>query len=263
VWRYARRDAPPVTIGLRESIRTALANDQFRTFLPTFVLFQMAVSMLLATLPFFAESVILGEDESRTITVLRWSFEIQEGGVTSLLATAAIASVIVSLPFVFRLSRRWGKARVYSTSMLLGAIVFPLLFFMAMLPGIDPLWQSMVFIPAAGFAMSGVFTFPNAIMADIIDYDELRTGQRREAFFYGTQNTLEKWAGSFDAFIIAAVFLAGETADNPLGIRLIGPVAGIASAVAYWSFRNYRLPDEVTRATVRLDTSGHIAGAER
>jgi GPH family glycoside/pentoside/hexuronide:cation symporter len=250
VWNYARRDVPPVRISLRESIRTAFGNDQFRAFLPTFVLFQMAVSMLLATMPFFAESVILGDDESRTLRLFGWSFDIEAGGVTSVLATAAIVSVIVSLPVVFRLSGLWGKARVYSASMLLGATVFPLLFFMAMIPGIDPLWQSLVLVPAAGCAMTGVFAFPNAIMADIIDYDELRTGERREAFFFGAQNTLEKWAGSFDALIIAAVLLAGETADNPLGIRLVGPVAGIASAIAYFSFRGYRLPDEVTPETV-------------
>ena len=257
-WPYAKRDVPPVSAGLRESIRTAFANDQFTAFLPTFVLFNMAVTMMLSALPFFAESVILGDDKSRALHILSLSFHVKEGGVSSILAGTAIAGVICSLPVVYRLAIRWGKARVYAGAMLGGALVFPWLFFMGMIPGLDRLWQSLFFVIAAGIAMTGVFAFPNAIMADIIDYDVLRTGQRREAFFYGAQNTMEKWAGSFDAFILATLFLIGETADNPLGIRLVGPVAGVAAALAFVLFRGYRLPDSVSIDTVRLDEAGRM-----
>jgi GPH family glycoside/pentoside/hexuronide:cation symporter len=260
-WPYARRDVPPATAGLRRSVRTAFANDQFVAFLPTFVLFNMAVTMMLSALPFFAESVILGDDKSRALHIFGWALDVKEGGVSSILAGTAIAGVICSLPFVYRLAIRAGKARVYSAAMLAGALVFPWLFFMGMVPGIDPLWQSLFFVIAAGVAMTGVFAFPNAIMADIIDYDALRTGERREAFFYGAQNTIEKWAGSFDAFILAALFLLGETADDPLGIRLVGPVAGVAAALAFLGFRRYRLPDSVSRETVRLDEGGNLLPA--
>jgi GPH family glycoside/pentoside/hexuronide:cation symporter len=257
-WPYAKRDVPPVTIGLRESVRTAFANDQFIAFLPTFVPFNMAVTMMLSTLPFFAKSVILGGDASHALHIFGLAFHVKEGGVSSILAGAAIAGVICSLPVVYRLAARAGKARVYATAMLAGALVFPWLFFMGMIPGIDRLWQSLFFVIAAGVAMTGVFAFPNAIMADIIDYDALRTGQRREAFFYGAQNTIEKWAGSFDVFILAALFLLGETAGNPLGIRLVGPVAGVAAALAFILFRGYRLPDSVSEETVRLDEDGRL-----
>jgi GPH family glycoside/pentoside/hexuronide:cation symporter len=134
--------------------------------------------------------------------------------------------------------------------MLIGAVTFPSLFFMGMVPGIDPLWQSLFFVAATGLAITGVFAFPNAIMADIIDYDALRSGERREAFFYGAQNTVEKLAGSLNIFILALLFFAGETADNPLGIRLVGPVAGIAAALGFILFRGYRLPDSVSAETV-------------
>jgi GPH family glycoside/pentoside/hexuronide:cation symporter len=211
----------------------------------------MAVTMMLAALPFFAESVILGEDDARTLSILGSSFDIEEGGVSSILAGTAIAAVIVSLPLVYRLAIRWGKARVYSSAMLVGAMTFPLLFFMGLVPGVDPLLQSLFFVAAAGFSITGVFAFPNAIMADIIDYDALRAGERREAFFYGAQNTIEKWAGSFEAFLLAALFLLGETADNPLGIRLVGPVAGAIALMGFLLFRNYRLPDVVNAETVR------------
>ena len=249
-WPYARAQVQPVSTGLIESLRQAFRNDQFLFFLPTFVCFNLAVHLLLAGLPFFAESVILGDADARTIGLFGRSFELGGGGISSILAGTAIFAVIAVLPLVYRLSISRGKAWVYSASMLLGAIAFPPLFFMGLVPGIDPLAQSLVFVAIAGLAITGVFAFPNALMADIIDYDALRTGQRREALFYGAQNTIEKWVGSLSTAILALLFLAGETADDPLGIRLIGPVAGLAAVIGYVFFFGYRLPDTVTPETL-------------
>lgn len=249
-WPYARADIPPVATGVVESLRQAFRNDQFLYFLPTFVFFNMAVSMLLAALPFFAKSVILGGDEVLSLSLLGFSVDLKEGGVSGILAGSAILAVMLALPIVYRLAVDRGKARVYSAFMVLGMLTFPLLFFMGLIPGIDPLLQSLVIVALAGIAITGVFAFPNAIMADIIDYDALRTGMRREALYYGAQNTIEKWAGSLTAAILALLFLFGETAADPLGIRLVGPVAGVAAVIGYVFFRGYWLPDTVTAETV-------------
>ena len=73
---------------------------------------------------------------------------------------------------------------------------------------------------------------------------------RREAVYYATQAMLEKIAFSLFPLILALVLLLGETADNPLGIRLMGPVAGLLSLMGWITFRGYRLPDEVTAESV-------------
>jgi GPH family glycoside/pentoside/hexuronide:cation symporter len=99
--------------------------------------------------------------------------------------------------------------------------------------------------------MAAVFTFPNAITADIIDYDEQLTGARREAIYYGAQATLEKAAGALYAPLLALILLLGETAENPLGIRMAGPVAAVAALLGYLFFRGYRLPDHVTADSLR------------
>ena len=41
------------------------------------------------------------------------------------------------------------------------------------------------------------------------------------------------------------------TTDDPLGLRMVGPVAGIIAFVGFWLFRGYRLPSTVTRETVK------------
>ena len=260
-WRYARRDVPPVRANPARAFRDTFRNDQFLYFLPTFVLFNMAVTMLTAAFPFYAAVVLLGgfpekiaSLESGSVAQLHLfgaEIGLGLGYLVGLLTGVAILVVLLSLPLVYRLAVTRGKAWVYGTAMLLGALGFPFLFFMGFVPGVPLMAQTLVFVALIGLPMAAVFTYPNAIMADIIDYDEVRTGMRREAIYYGSQATIEKWANSLYAPILWAVLLLGETHDNPLGIRMVGPVAGAAALLGFLLFRGYRLPDQVTAESVR------------
>ncbi len=235
IWRRARRDVPPASVNFVHAVRSTLANDQFLFFIPTFILFNMGISMMTAALPYFVESVLDREEEGATVAAL---------------TATAIVVVLISLPVVFRLAMRRGKDWVYSAAMLIGAVYLPFLFFMGFVPGIPKLLQAFLFIAPLGIPMSAVFTFPNAIQADIIDYDAVRTGMRREALYYGTQAMAEKVASALFPIILAGLLLMGSTSDNTLGIRLVGPVAGLSVFIGYLFFRGYRLPDTVTEETV-------------
>ena len=236
VWDRAPRDTPPAEIGLIEAVTSTLRNRQFLFFLPTFVLFQTAMGMVLAWVPFMVSGLLGREDEGR---------------VTSMLTGAAIIAMALSAIALWRLGNTKGKRWVYSTSMLIGAGYLPFLFFLGMAPGIPVLIQGLVMAFLVGVPMAGVNLLPKAITADITDYDEIRTGMRREAMFYATQNLFEKIASSFSPFLLSLVLTLGDTADDPLGIRLVGPVAGVIAFMGFWLFRGYRLPSEVTVESVR------------
>ncbi len=255
VWRYVQDDVAPVRFGLAESLRETSRNDQFLCFLPTFVLFNIAILLLTAALPFFADVVILREHASVELTVFGHAFALEEGAVSSILFGATIIAAFLALPLVYRLAVWRGKAWVYSQAMLVGAFMFPLLFFMGFVPGVNRLAQSVIFLVLVGLPMVGVFTFPNAIIADIIDYDALHTGMRREALYYGVQNVVDKWTSSLVFPLFAGLLLVGETAADPLGIRLMGPVAGAAALAGWAVFRGYRLPDSVSSATMIRTTA--------
>ena len=239
VWRHARRDVEPAHMELGKAFRSTFRNDQFLYFLPSFIMFNLGITLLTAVLPFFVREVI----EPR---------EGRVGTYSAIVAAMPIAVVLVSLPFVQRRALRRGKAWVYSQMMLLGTLYFPLLFFMGFVPGIPKLPQAMLLLAPAGIVMAGVFVFPNALMADVIDYDELRTGMRREAIYYGTQNLIEGTVVAAHSAILAGLLALGGTAENPIGIRLAGPVAGLCILVGYLIFRGYRLPDTVRSDTVKL-----------
>ena len=261
-WRHVRLDVEPARVNPVEAIRSTFTNNQFLFFLPTFILFNMAISMMTAALPFWSGAVLMGDLPSdiakveagnpATLQLFRLEFGVAEGTVVALLTAAAIIVVLLCLPLVYRMSLRRGKAWVYSTAMLIGGVYLPFIAFMGFLPGIDKLLQAVFFVALIGLPMTAVFTFPNAIMADIIDYDELKTGMRREAIYYGSQATLEKIASALFPLILASLLVLGSTAANPLGVRLIGPVAGLSALLGFLAFRGYTLPDSVTADTVKV-----------
>jgi len=260
-WRYTRLDVEPATVSPWQAFRATLRNDQFLFYLPTFILFNMAISMMTAALPFWAGAVLLRgfpeeiakleSGHAATLQVFGLEVGIATGIIVGLMTAAAIAVVFLALPFVYRLALRRGKAWVYSRAMLVGALYLPFIAFMGFVPGINTLSQALLFVAGIGVPMAAVFTFPNAIQADIIDYDAARTGFRREAVYYGAQATLEKIAFAFFPLILAGLLTLGSTGDNPLGIRLVGPVAGATAFIGFLTFRGYRLPDTVTPETLR------------
>jgi GPH family glycoside/pentoside/hexuronide:cation symporter len=82
---------------------------------------------------------------------------------------------------------------------------------------------------------------PPAIMADLVVYDEKRTGNRREALVYGLQGGIEKSAVMAATLATPMVLGLGMSARNPAGIRLVGPMAATACLVGYLVFRFYPL----------------------
>lgn len=236
VWKVAPRATPVAEIKLVAAFRATMANKQFLYFLPTYVLFQTAFGMIIAWLPFMAVAVLDAGSG---------------GSITSLLTGVALVGMVLSVFGLWRLSDVKGKAWVYSACLLGSAVYMPLLFFAGFIPGIPKLAQAVVFAFLAGVPMAGVNLLPRAITADITDYDELRTGMRREGMFYSTQNLFEKIASSLSPLLLALVLLLGETEEHPLGIRLVGPVAGVIAFFGFWLFCGYRLPSTVTRETVK------------
>ena len=163
--------------------------------------------------------------------------------------------MLAGIPIFVPLARRSGKAAAFRVSMLWSAVALFALFFAGFLPGIPMLLQALPALFFAGLPLAGVFMLPNIIIADIVDHDEKRNATRREAMFYGTQNMLEKAATAFSPLIFALVLLAGDTSEDPLGLRLVGPVAGLLVLGGYFSFRNYSLiegePEHVQAAAAK------------
>ena len=249
-WDYARTDDEPSTPGLVRSVRETLSNEHFIAFLPSFIFFRIAQIMITAWIPFYVAAV-LGDVEA-----FGFSGSEDEGAFTSAMTALIILGILAGILIFAPLARRGGKAQAFRVSMLWGAATLFLLFFVGFVPGIPKLVQTAATVLFAAFPMAGVFMLPNILIADIVDHDAERTSTRREGMFYGTQNLLEKSASAFAPLIFALVLLAGDTAEDPLGIRLVGPVGGVLLLIGWFSFRRYALYDDVREAEATEAPSG-------
>ncbi len=230
VWRQAAAPVPPARVSLREALAATFSNIHFLVFLPSFVLFQIAFEMLRSVLPYYAGEVLERENEGTWVAIL---------------TAVTIVTMVAAIPLFARLAERTSKRQAFSVAMLAAACTFPLLSVAGFLPGVAKEAQALALMVAVGVPLAGVFLFPANLTADIIDEELDRTGLRREATYYGAQNFVERTATAVGQPLVLLLLLLGRTTDNPLGIRLVGPVAGLIVLLGYLSFRRYRLPDDI------------------
>ncbi|MFV0337652.1 MAG: MFS transporter [Chthoniobacterales bacterium] len=105
----------------------------------------------------------------------------------------------------------------------------------------------------AGFGVSVCYLIPFAMLPDVIELDELETGQRREGIFYGLLVFLQKTALALGTFLVGIVLqFAGyisSTAEKAvpeqpesalLAIRIaIGPLPAFALILGIWLTSRY------------------------
>ncbi len=123
------------------------------------------------------------------------------------------------------------------------AATFPLL----VLPGIVVeavvIPHALVVLALDGTPVVAVYLFPGPLIADG-DYD--RSGIRSEATFYGGQTMVDKTVGSSVPLLLGLILLLGNTASDPLGMRLVGPAAGLLVLAGYLVFCRFDLPARET-----------------
>ena len=217
----------PATMGLMDAIKNTLRNRPFVLYMAGCISFWFGGNIVLQSAPLY-------------VTVL-----LQEGeGTTSLFYGAAGVVAAISFPIINYLSKTKGLKFMMSLSMLILSILLPLAYFIGQpLGSIDPLIVALIGICLAGFPIATLFIVPDALVASIADLDEKYTGQRREAMYYGTQGLIMKGALGLSTLVIGTLFqLFGQTPEQPLGVQLTGPVAGIFVIIGLLIFLHY--PEE-------------------
>jgi len=99
---------------------------------------------------------------------------------------------IVFLPAWVWLSARIGKKKAWIGSMAINTGAFTGVFFLG--PGDAMPYGVLVFLSGIGFGAT--LALPSAIQADVIDYDELRTGHRQEGRYIGLWSIAKKAAAA-------------------------------------------------------------------
>ena len=99
---------------------------------------------------------------------------------------------IAFLPVWIGIARRMGKKRAWLASMAINTGAFVGVFFLG--PGDAAIYGVLVALSGIGFGAT--LALPSSIQADVIDYDELLTCQRREGQYVGLWNIAKKLAAA-------------------------------------------------------------------
>jgi len=109
-------------------------------------------------------------------------------------------------PLWIKLSRIYGKRNLWVGATLLSAVSFGALIFAG--ENMDLYVYACCFMAGLGGGAGAVL--PPSIQADIVDYDEYLTGERKEGSYLAVWNLVRKIAGSITAFIVGiALQIAG------------------------------------------------------
>jgi Na+/melibiose symporter-like transporter len=108
------------------------------------------------------------------------------------------AAGVLSVPLWLWLAGKIGKHRSWIASLLVTAFAFS---FVPLVPHVG-IWFFALISVFTGSGLGADFTIPPAIQADVIDLDELRSGERRSGLFFAASTMAQK-AGNFLAVGIA------------------------------------------------------------
>jgi len=157
--------------------------------------------------------------------------------------TANLAILVVTLSALISvfgwsiLSLRIGKKRTYYIGKSIWVVAQVVLIFLPK-SNVYLLFIMSVF---TGMGVGCTFLMPNVMIPDVIELDELETGQRREGLFYSFFVFSQKAATAFTLFIIGQLLdftgYDGDSTQQPLSAQLtiriiVGPLASFFLIIA-------------------------------
>lgn len=133
-------------------------------------------------------------------------------------SVGALATTFIVIPIITRMSKKLGKKKAFIISQSISILGYVLLWFL-FIPG-KP-YMFLFALPFFSFGIGSLFTLMMSMTADVIDLDELNTGQRREGIFGAIYWWMVKFgfaiAGLLTGTIMSAVGFNPEVAVQPEG----------------------------------------------
>ncbi len=226
------------------SFRDVLVNPHARILIVVFFLEQLGFSALVALVPYLSDYVL------------------ETPGSTGLYLFGAIGATLVSIPAWVFLSKRFGKKSVWLVSLSLKAALFGVMFFLA-----GGGFATMVAV-SVGFGLlngCGAVVGPS-LKADVVDWDEGETGERKEGSYFAAWNFVQKGAGGIAIWVIGVTLsMTGfvpnvtQSEETIFGIMLIASIAPcLLHVLALFMMMRFSLSEEEHRNAMQRAANGNF-----
>jgi len=164
-----------------EQLKIVFSNKPFLFVIAIYLFSWLGVQITASIIPYFVVNCM----------------RLQEGDVPNVMI--AVQGTALVMLFVWSyLSKKIGKKLVYFLGMSSWIIAAAGLFFL------QPNQVGLMYVMAvmAGVGVSTAYLIPWSMIPDVIELDELQTGQRREGIFYGFMVLLQKFGLAFGLFLV-------------------------------------------------------------
>ena len=180
------------SLPLRASLRSAWENVPFRFSVGIHMLNWSAVDMIAVTFPYFLLYWVARGDLLASIRILGFDLAYESAFFGVLMSVC-----ILCVPFWLWLSRVRNKREAYMLGMVFWVAVT------LMIQTVQPGQTDYLLLLAAlaGIGVSAAYVLPDSMFADVIEWDELRTGRRQEGIFYGIRTLIRKLTGALVIFL--------------------------------------------------------------
>ena len=209
----------PAKIPPFKAVASTFKNKPFMWLMGCFLLTNLAFTLLTTLLPYY----------------LIYQLEMtKELPMVMIVMLGAIGLFLYPMKL---LTDRIGKGPAYAVGLGIAAIACAATFFMPHHP------TALIYVigAVAGMGFSAQWVCPWSMLPDVVEYDELRTGQRQEGLYYGMWNFITKFTNAFGIALagwslawFGYVANAAHTTDRALfGIKLFfGPLSAVAIFIA-------------------------------
>lgn len=213
--------------GFLQSLQMTLKNRAFLVLSISGIFFWMATTFVMTVMSYIVTEICLLQISDAPYFYI-----------------AGVLALLACYPLVNWLAGRFGKWRVFAGSLLASAIVMPGLMLIGPWLPIPLMAQGIIWVLLVSIAMSGITMLPQAFAAEITDYDEQLTGQRREGAYYSSWVLLGQLIGALAGAALPLLFLLGRSqsdVNGPLGVRLTGLIGGVLMLISLFVFLRYPL----------------------
>ena len=171
--REIRPQHPEVSTGIWRGLRQTFRNRPFVILLTAYTVSAIGSNLPAALILYYVEYVLLSQMAEAFLLLY-------------------FVTGILFLPGWIAISKRRGKKLAWLASMAINSGAFAGVFFLG--PGDTVLYGILVFLSGTGFGAT--LAIPSSIQADVIDYDELLTDERREGQYVGLWAISKKLAAA-------------------------------------------------------------------
>jgi GPH family glycoside/pentoside/hexuronide:cation symporter len=225
-------------MGAIEGLKATFQNKQFMIVFISTLFVHVCYQMLLINFPYFV-TLVLGKSE----------------GDVGIFQGVLILVMALTGPVWMWLNKRRTQRWLLNFSMIGLALMVALGFLVGGTTTIPLDVQGYLLVILIGATLGGYLIVIYALMGNVADYDEMLTGRRREAIYYGTFSFAIGLGGSLGALVLPMLYKTfGYTHAKPLGVRLAFLVMALFVVIGFFIFQKYRLGDtpEETRRNMKL-----------